>query len=74
MSERQIKRLAAEIVADLFCNGAGQEAKWLVLILPDGRDGGGWCREAATARVEGIIRMSTSSETGRMLPPLTQSS
>lgn len=36
--------LADRIVADLFRNGAGQEADRLVLTSKDGRDLGGWSR------------------------------
>ncbi len=38
--------LCTRIVDELFINGNGQRAQRLILELEDGKDGGGWCREA----------------------------
>lgn len=49
--ERALQALAAEIADDLFTNGSGQKSTRLVMELPDGKDGGGWCHQALTSRV-----------------------
>lgn len=58
-------KIAETIVRDLFSNGAGEEAKRLMLLLPYStdrgvcgrdRDGGGWSREAAAHRIATILR------------------
>lgn len=63
-AQRTANRLVAEqIAADLFENGAGQHAKRLVIELPDGRDGGGWCEGAVVDRVAKILdQWSATSE------------
>ena len=38
--------VANRIVDELFTNGAGEDAKRLVLGLTDGRDGGGWGKQS----------------------------
>ncbi len=38
--------IAKQIADELFENGAGEKATTLVLRLEDGRDGGGWCKQA----------------------------
>ena len=52
---RNIDRFA-ELVADsLMMNDDGDKAKRLVLELPDGRDGGGLCRDAIIGQVRQTI-------------------
>lgn len=46
------QKLAATIADDLFTNGNGDEADHLVLELPNGRNGGGWCKSAVAGRIE----------------------
>lgn len=46
------KQLAEKIADDLFTNHWGDKAKRLMLILEDGRDGGGWCKQAVIDRIE----------------------
>lgn len=50
--------VAREIADDLFRNGGGQVAERLVLELPDGREGGGWCHSAAIDRIATILQAS----------------
>jgi len=50
------KSLAVRIAGELFINGAGEEAQRLVLELPTGGNGGGWCQKAVIDRVEAILR------------------
>ena len=45
------RRLANRIADMLLANGAGDKGKRLVIELPDGRDGGGWCRDAIIGQV-----------------------
>lgn len=52
-----IEKLADEIVKALFINGAGEEAKRLVLELPDGRDGGGWSQDGAHGAISAQLRL-----------------
>lgn len=40
------ERIAKQIAEQLFQNGAGHKANRLVLEMPSGRDGGGWCKQA----------------------------
>jgi len=49
-------RLATQIVAALFTNGAGQKAERLVLELPNKTFGGGWSRAGATDQIAKTIR------------------
>lgn len=46
--------IAKRIAKHLFTNGANERATRLVLQLPDGRDGGGWCEKAVR---DSIARM-----------------
>lgn len=46
-----IEKVADEIVDYLFENGAGQRARRLVLELADGKNGGGWSRQAVRATI-----------------------
>jgi hypothetical protein len=48
-------KLAKEIAGGVFINGAGQEAWRLMLILPNGRNGGGWGRKPFEDQVRKII-------------------
>jgi hypothetical protein len=50
-----IDQLAEKIVDRLMTNVVGEKANRLVLELPDLRDGGGWCRQAAVAQVVDIL-------------------
>lgn len=45
------QQLAAKIADDLFTNGCDEKAERLVLELPNGRDGGGWCKQAVADRI-----------------------
>lgn len=60
-----IEKLADEIVKALFINGAGQEAKRLVLELPNGKDGGGWSQAGARGAIAAQLRVQL---TGGILP------
>jgi hypothetical protein len=53
-----IDRLADEIVKSLFTNGDGWEAERLVLELPSGRDGGGWCPSAVRELIVAVVRQA----------------
>ena len=48
--------VAEQIVTRLFTNGAGQDAKRLVLELEDGRDGGGWGREPVRDVIVNVLK------------------
>jgi hypothetical protein len=48
--------VARKIVDELFTNGDGQQAERLMMILPGGRDGGGWGRRPAQDKIERILR------------------
>lgn len=50
------KELAKQITDELFTNGIGERAKRLVLELEDGKDGGGWCKEAVEDVIERILK------------------
>lgn len=39
--------VSKKIVDELFVNGAGQQADRLMLVLTNGKDGGGWAKNAA---------------------------
>ena len=52
-----IEKLADEIVKALFINGAGKEAKRLVLELPNGKDGGGWSQAGARGAIAAQLRV-----------------
>jgi hypothetical protein len=54
--------VAQQIVDDLFRNGVGEQAVRLMLVLPDGRDGGGWGRRPAQDQIERILRAALKSK------------
>ena len=64
MSDRMSKQLAqrlAEVVAAqiadrLFVNGDGKKAQRLMLISPNGKDLGGWCKQAAIDQILQVLR------------------
>jgi hypothetical protein len=62
-------KLAKEIAAGVFINGAGQEAWRLMLILPNGRDVGGWSRGPFEAQVRKIIEKALKQHGQEDLPP-----
>jgi len=49
------RKLAGKIADELMTNGAGDKAQRLVMELKDGRDAGGWCRNAVIIVVERIL-------------------
>lgn len=51
MTDRQIRKLAADIAKDLFTNGANQTASRLVLMTATGDDLGGWGQSALICRI-----------------------
>lgn len=51
----ETRELAQRIADALFTNGAGQEARRLVLELDGGRDGGGWCKKAVADRIAAAL-------------------
>jgi hypothetical protein len=54
------RAIAEQIAAELFVNGSGEKARRLVLELEDGRNGGGWCKEAIVDRVADAIERLTA--------------
>lgn len=52
-------KLAKKITEQLFTSGAGQKAQRLVLEMPGGGDGGGWCEGAAEECVRSVIDSNT---------------
>jgi len=48
-----------EILNRLFSNGAGETAKRLVLKLENGRDGGGWCRNAVRDQIRDVLQQKS---------------
>jgi len=52
MKQTEAKKLAKEIAGKLFQNGAGQQARRLILELRDGKDGGGWSEKAVSDLIE----------------------
>lgn len=49
------RELANRIAEKLFTNGWGKRAERLVLELPDGSDGGGWCEKSAAHEIERVL-------------------
>ena len=45
-----------EILNRLFTNGAGETAQRLVLELENGRNGGGWCRNAVRDQIRDALQ------------------
>ena len=56
MTSEEIAVLAMKIVDDLFVNGQGKQASRLVLVTAEGRDLGGWCRQAAVDRITEVLK------------------
>lgn len=56
-----IEEIANEILNGLFVNGNGDEARRLVLELPDGRNGGGWSRVGAYGQIVTILQRHLTS-------------
>lgn len=54
--EPEIPAEIKNVVDELFRNGCGDEAQRLVLMTADGRNLGGWCREAVTDRLVKHLR------------------
>jgi len=54
------RQLAELIVSKIMSNGDGRAASRLVLELPSGNNGGGWCRAALIDTVEDTIRQAIS--------------
>lgn len=53
MTPEQIaEQWAGRIADDLFTNGNNEHGSRLVLELPDGRDGGGWCESAVRDHIK----------------------
>jgi len=50
------RTLAKRIAQSLFTNAYHQEAQRLVLEMPNGQDGGGWCKSAATDYIERLLK------------------
>ena len=57
-ADQKLEALAKRIARQLFTNFAEQRAKRLVLEMPDGRMGGGWCEEAAADHILETIRQA----------------
>lgn len=58
-----IKKFARHATNELFCVGKSNEAQRLVIEQLDGRDGGGYCREAVESHfVDAIQKFSTFNE------------
>ena len=56
MKPPKLSRMVAESIADaLFKNAFGEEAVRLKLVLPNGEDGGGWCKSAVIDRIEATL-------------------
>jgi len=50
------EELAKAIARAIFTTGSGQHAARLVLELPDGRDGGGWCEESVVDQILKVLQ------------------
>jgi hypothetical protein len=61
--QEQARAIAERITAELFVNGAGQEAERLVLTDKDGRDLGGWARIVVQRRI--LAALSRTADTAR---------
>jgi hypothetical protein len=49
-----------EIVNRLFENGSGEKARRLVLELENGRDGGGWCKDAVRDQIRDVLQLESA--------------
>ena len=56
ITDEQSTALAERIARVLFRNGLGHRARRLVLELENGKDGGGWCKQAVIDQIEKILR------------------
>ena len=56
--------IAKQIADELFKNGAGDEAKRLVLELENGRDGGGWGKQVVINIIKEHLEVARVKEEG----------
>lgn len=56
ISDERLRQAAKELLDQLFVNGFGQEAERLVLMSADGKDLGGWCKQAVLDTVESVFQ------------------
>lgn len=52
---RRPRGFSDELIDRLFVNGSGERAARLVLELPGGRDGGGWCERAVRDQIRAAL-------------------
>ena len=52
-------KISERIAEKLFTNGGGEKAQRLVLELPDGKDGGGWCKRAVVDVIDAVLQQTT---------------
>lgn len=62
MTPQQIGEAATKIAAYLFVNGNGEEGERLVLTDSDGKDLGGWCKEAVLGVIVKQIREASGKQ------------
>ena len=55
-------KVAAQIAEKLFTNGMGSKAQRLVLELPGGKDGGGWCKKAVIDVIDAALQQATTPQ------------
>ena len=67
LTNKAIKTISRDIVDILFINGFNESANRLILELDDKRNGGGWCKEAATKRIEEYL-LNTRPEKNKGKP------
>jgi|GEM_PF-6449918 len=48
-------QVAECIVDDIMTNGGNQRGERLMIVLPGGKDGGGWSRESLVARIANML-------------------
>lgn len=60
--------LANKIARDIFTNGAKKRANRLVLELPGGRNGGGWCEMAVADLIDRHLSKSANRKKGKRKP------
>ena len=56
LAQRLANLLAAQIADRLFVNGDGEEAQRLMLLSPNGKDLGGFCKRAAIDQIMRVLR------------------
>lgn len=61
MASELANKIADDIVAALFTNGAKQKARRLVLELENGHNGGGWSRRPARDHIADVIEKHIAS-------------